>query len=103
MFLTGKRGAAITFGFLGLLLAASIIAFPVYIYKTDQDYNKMFPVLTFGKNYLAKLTEDGSSIRTQLDAGPKDGEDGVKGDDPEVSADDKKVMDEENDHKKIYK
>ena len=93
-----------TFGFLGLLLAASIIAFPVYIYKTDQDYNKMFPVLTFGKNYLAKLTEDGSSVRTQLDAGPKvtDGGDGVKGNDPEV-ADDKKVLDEENDHKKIYK
>lgn len=60
----------------------------------------MFPVLTFGKNYLAKLTEDG----TQLDAGPKvtDSGDGVKGDDPEVS-DDKKVLDEENDHKKIYK
>ena len=61
----------------------------------------MFPVLTFGKNYLARLTEDGSGVRTQLDAGPKV-TDEDKGDDPEV-ADDKKVLDEENDHKKIYK
>ena len=37
---------AITFGLLGLALASSIIASPVYIYKTDQDYTKMFPVLT---------------------------------------------------------
>merc|ERR1711993_176134 len=52
----GKRGMAITFGLLGLALASSIIASPVYIYKTDQDYTKMFPVLTFGRQELAKLS-----------------------------------------------
>lgn len=89
----GKRGAAITFSLLGLVLAGSIIAFPVYIYKTDQNYNKMFPVLTFGRNYLAKLADyDGE--QKVLNGKP----DVVKDDNPE----DKDEVDIE-DHEKIYK
>jgi hypothetical protein len=45
----------VSFGLLGLLLAGAIIAAPVYICNTDQDYAKMFPVLKFGRQYLAKI------------------------------------------------
>lgn len=44
-----------TFGLLGLLLAAAVIAPPVYLYKTDQDYTKMFPIFKYGRIYLAEL------------------------------------------------
>jgi len=63
----GKRGMAITFGLLGLALASSIIASPVYIYKTDQDYTKMFPVLTFGRQELAKLSGGDPLFDNKLD------------------------------------
>lgn len=52
----GKRGATITFGLLGLVLAAAVITPPVYIYQTDQDFTKMFPILKFGRMYLAQAT-----------------------------------------------
>jgi len=58
---------AITFGLLGLALASSIIASPVYIYKTDQDYTKMFPVLTFGRQELAKLSGGDPLFDNKLD------------------------------------
>ena len=51
----GKRGATVAFGLLGLLLAAAVIAPPVYLYKTDQDYTKMFPIFKYGRLYLAKM------------------------------------------------
>ena len=63
----GKRGMAITFGLLGLALASSIIASPVYIYKTDQDHTKMFPVLTFGRQELAKLSGGDPLFDNKLD------------------------------------
>ena len=75
-------------------MAGSIIAFPVYIYKTDQNYNKMFPVLTFGRNYLAKLADyDGE--QKVLNGKP----DVVK----EVSLPEEKDEVDIEDHEKIYK
>ena len=47
-----------TFALLGLLLAAAVITPPVYIYKTDQNYSKMFPILKFGREQLARLASD---------------------------------------------
>jgi len=48
----------VTFALLGLLLAAAVITPPVYIYKTDQNYSKMFPILKFGREQLARLASD---------------------------------------------
>ena len=52
----GKRGATAMFGLLGLLLSSAVIAPPVYIYKTDQEYNKMFPIFKFGRQLLAEFS-----------------------------------------------
>ena len=54
----GKRGATISFALLGLLLAAAVITGPVYIYKTDQNYAKMLPILRFGREQLERLVSD---------------------------------------------
>ena len=54
----GKRGATVVFALLGLLLAAAVITAPVYIYKTDQDYAKMLPILRYGRQQLARLVSD---------------------------------------------
>ena len=51
----GRRGATVAFGLLGLLLASAVITPPVYIYKTDQDFTKMFPIFKFGRQYLAQI------------------------------------------------
>ena len=51
-----------TFALLGLLLAAAVITPPVYIYKTDRQYSKMFPILKFGREQLARLVMDHNSI-----------------------------------------
>lgn len=90
----GKRGMAITFGLLGLALASSIIASPVYIYKTDQDYTKMFPVLTFGRQELAKLS-GGDPLFDENFNLVKDGNSGNQIDDGGIR--------DENDYEKTYK
>ena len=56
----GKRGATLTFGVIGLFLAAAIIAPPLYLYTSgpDPDYTILFPVLKYGKMYLRKIVEE---------------------------------------------
>ena len=61
----GRRGATITFGLLGLLLASAVIAPPVYIYQTDQDFTKMFPIFKFGRQYLAQIAGGDPILSTE--------------------------------------
>ena len=54
----GKRGATITFSLIGIMLAAAVIVPPVYIYTTDQDFNRLFPIIRLAKRFLRQITED---------------------------------------------
>ena len=80
----GRRGATVAFGLLGLLLASAVITPPVYIYKTDQDFTKMFPIFKFGRQYLAQIaggdpnltggiTETSTSAATAVSTQAKEG------------------------------
>ena len=64
-----KRAATLAFGFIGLVLAASIIVPPIYIYTTEGgqegDYTILFPMLKYGRQYLKMITEDQYSQETQ--------------------------------------
>ena len=53
----GKRGATIFFALVGILLAAAVIGPPVYVHETDQDYKKLFPILSYGRKYLKNVTD----------------------------------------------
>ena len=57
-----KRAATLAFGFIGLVLAASIIVPPIYIYTTqggqEGDYTILFPMLKYGREYLQMITKD---------------------------------------------
>ena len=53
----GKRGATITFSLVGILLAIAVIVPPVYIYMTDRDFDKLFPILRLSKRFLLQVTE----------------------------------------------
>ena len=52
----GKRGATILFALIGLVLAAGVIVPPVYVHETDQNYGKLFPILSYGREYLEMVT-----------------------------------------------
>ena len=64
-----KRAATLAFGFIGLILAASIIVPPIYIYTTqggqEGDYTILFPMLKYGRQYLHMITEDQYSQESQ--------------------------------------
>ena len=90
----GRRGATVAFGLLGLLLASAVIAPPVYIYQTDQDFTKMFPIFKFGRQYLAQMA-GGDPILTTTQ-----GTTDVSG--GEVS-DDLDAMDDDTKHAQTYK
>ena len=53
----GKRGATITFSIIGLLLAVAVIVPPVYVYMTDRQFEKLFPVIGISKRLLIQATE----------------------------------------------
>ena len=44
------------FALIGLVLAAGVIVPPVYVHETDREYKKLFPILSYGKEYLEKVT-----------------------------------------------
>ena len=52
----GKRGATILFALIGLVLAAGVIVPPVYVHETDRHYEKLFPILSYGRAYLEDVT-----------------------------------------------
>ena len=54
----GKRGATIFFALIGLVLAAGVIVPPVYVHETDRNYEKLFPILSYGKEYLQMVTNE---------------------------------------------
>ena len=54
----GKRGATIFFALIGLLLAAGVIVPPVYVHETDRNYEKLFPILSCGREYLEEVTNE---------------------------------------------
>ena len=54
----GKRGATIFFALIGLLLAAGVIVPPVYVHETDRNYEKLFPILSYGREYLEEVTNE---------------------------------------------
>jgi len=86
----------VAFSLLGLLLASAVITPPVYIYKTDQEYSKMFPILKFGREQLARLVSDHNSkdvseITKVIEV--KDSETTEAGDD---------IMDEKQKHAQTY-
>jgi len=93
----GKRGATVAFSLLGLLLASAVITPPVYIYKTDQEYSKMFPILKFGREHLARLVSDhnNNAAKTEITKviEVKDSETTEVGDD---------IMDEKQKHAQTY-
>jgi len=64
-----KRAATLAFGFIGLILAASIIVPPIYIYTTqggqEGDYTILFPMLKYGRQYLDMITKDQYSQESQ--------------------------------------
>ena len=90
----GRRGATVTFGLLGLLLASAVIAPPVYIYQTDQDFTKMFPIFKFGRQYLAQIAGGDPILTTTQDP--------TVASNVEVS-DDKDEMDNDIKHAQTYK
>ena len=57
-----KRAATLAFGFIGLILAGSIIVPPIYLYTTqggqEADYTILFPMLKYGRHYLQQITDD---------------------------------------------
>merc|ERR1712131_86194 len=71
-----KRAATIAFGVIGLVLAAAIIAPPLYIYTSTpepQDYTILFPVLKYGRTYLKQIVDErtydeGKADNTTLDS-----------------------------------
>lgn len=54
----GKRGATVFFALIGLLLAAGVIVPPVYVHETDRNYEKLFPILSYGREYLEEVTNE---------------------------------------------
>ena len=57
----GKRGATIFLALVGIVLAAAVIGPPVYVHETDQDYKKLFPILSYGRKYLKNVTDKHSA------------------------------------------
>ena len=53
----GKRGATVFFALVGLALAAGVIVPPVYVHETDRNYEKLFPILSYGREYLKQVTD----------------------------------------------
>ena len=86
-----------TFGLLGLLLASAVITPPVYIYKTDQDFTKMFPIFKYGRQYLAQVA-GGDPIMTGLETSTVNSASTV-----EVKDVDDEKVDSENKHAQTYK
>ena len=39
------------------MLAVAVVVPPVYVYMTDQDYDKLFPVLKYSKEFLRQVTD----------------------------------------------
>ena len=54
----GKRGATIFFALVGLVLAAGVIVPPVYVHETDRNYEQLFPILSYGREYLDHVTKE---------------------------------------------
>ena len=93
----GRRGATVTFGLLGLLLASAVITPPVYIYKTDQDFTKMFPIFKYGRQYLAQVA-GGDPILTGLETSTVNSASTV-----DVKDMDDEKMDTKDQHAQTYK
>lgn len=53
----GPRGASITYSLIGLTLAMAVIAPPTYVYYTDQNFTKLFPLLKIAREFLSEVTE----------------------------------------------
>ena len=86
------------FGLLGLLLASAVITPPVYIYKTDQDFTKMFPIFKFGRQYLAQVA-GGDPIVTGLETSTVNSASTVS----EVEVNDDDLMEKDAKHAHTYK
>ena len=46
------------FALIGLVLAAGVIVPPVYVHETDRNYEKLFPILSYGRAYLEEVTKE---------------------------------------------
>ena len=44
------------YALIGLVLAAGVIVPPVYVHETDRNYEKLFPILSYGREYLEEVT-----------------------------------------------
>lgn len=93
-----KRGATVTFGLLGLLLSSALIAPPVYIYKTDQDYTKMFPMFKYGRQYLAMIAGGDPVLERAQTTTLTSTSLEVNDDEPQGT-----ILDEEEKHSQTYK